>query len=242
LLASIMRSAVADEIIDRNPANIRGAGSVERATETTPATLAELDTIIDNMPARLRVMVTLAAWAALRFGELAALRRCDVDVEHGKVHVRRGVVRVPGEGPRIGEPKSRAGRRVVSIPPHVLPDVERHLAEHVEPGPDALLFPGELGGLLAPSSLYEHYYPARQAAGRPDLRFHDLRHTGATLAAATGATLANLMARLGHSTPSAALRYQHASSEADDLIAQGLSDLAGKVVPIRKTRAAGGRR
>ena len=45
------------------------------------------------------------------------------------------------------------------------------------------------------------YYPARAKAGRPDLRFHDLRHTGAVLAAATGATLAELMARLGHSTP-----------------------------------------
>ena len=54
---------------------------------------------------------------------------------------------------------------------------------------------------MAPSSLYRVFYPAREAAGRPDLRFHDLRHTGAVLAAQTGATLAELMGRLGHSTP-----------------------------------------
>ena len=67
---------------------------------------------------------------------------------------------------------------------------------------------------LAPSTLYKVFYPARHKAGRADLRFHDLRHTGATLAAATGATLAELMSRLGHSTPGAALRYQHAAAGA----------------------------
>ena len=71
-------------------------------------------------------------------------------------------------------------------------------------------------------------YPAREAARRPDLRFHDLRHTQAVLAAATGATLAELMARLGHSTPGAAMRYQHAPADRDRVIAAALSDLAGR--------------
>ena len=87
-----------------------------------------------------------------------------------------------------------------------------------------------------PSTLYRVFYPAREAAGRPDLRFHDLRHTGATLAAATGATLAELMARLGHSTPGAAMRYQHASADRDRVIAEALSKLAtDNVTPIRRT-------
>lgn len=67
---------------------------------------------------------------------------------------------------------------------------------------------------------------ARKAAGRPDLRPHDLRHTGVVLAAQTGATLAELMARLGHSTPAAAMRYQHAAADRDRLIADALSQLA----------------
>jgi integrase len=79
---------------------------------------------------------------------------------------------------------------------------------------------------MAPSTLYKVFYPAREAAGRPDLRFHDLRHTGAVLAAQTGATLADMMARLGHSTPGAAMRYQHAAEGADARIAAGLSRLA----------------
>src|SRR5665811_83774 len=66
-------------------------------------------------------------------------------------------------------------------------------------------------------------YPARNAAGREDLRWHDLRHTGAVLAAQTGATLAELMGRLGHSTPAAAMRYQHAARDRDTEIAKALS-------------------
>ena len=92
---------------------------------------------------------------------------------------------------------------------------------------------------MAPSSLYAVYHPAREAAGRPDLRFHDLRHTGATLAAATGATLAELMRRLGHSTPDAAMLYQHAADDRDAAIAAALSDFhAAKVVTLRPRRSA----
>jgi integrase len=71
-----------------------------------------------------------------------------------------------------------------------------------------------------------YFRKAREAAGRPDLRFYDLRHTGATLAAASGATLAELMQRLGHTTVSAALAYQHAVQGSDKRIAAQLSDIA----------------
>ncbi|MBO0884423.1 MAG: tyrosine-type recombinase/integrase, partial [Mycobacterium sp.] len=76
------------------------------------------------------------------------------------------------------------------------------------------------------ASLYDYWYPARDKAGRPDLRFHDLRHTGAVLAASTGATLADLMARLGHSSPATAMRYQHASADRDSMIADRLTEIA----------------
>ena len=79
---------------------------------------------------------------------------------------------------------------------------------------------------MAPATLYRRFYNARDAAGRPDLRLHDLRHSGAVLAAATGASLAELMARLGHSTPAAAMRYQHAAKGCDREIAALLSKLA----------------
>lgn len=116
--------------------------------------------------------------------------------------------------------------RDVDIPPHIIPLIEQHLAKHVDNGRDSRIFPADNGGHLQPSTLYRHWYKARAAAGRPDLRFHDLRHSGAVLAAATGATLAELMARLGHSSPAAAMRYQHAAAGRGREIAALMSKLA----------------
>ena len=95
----------------------------------------------------------------------------------------------------MGRPSSRSRRATQGsgtwpFPPHLLPLIRQHLRTHAEAGKDGLLFPARGGGHLAPSSLYRVFYRARAAAGRPDLRFHDLRHTGAVLAAQTGATLA----------------------------------------------------
>lgn len=170
--------------------------------------------------------LSLEAWCALRYGELTELRRRDIDVEDGVIRVRRGVVRVAGGTFKSTTPKSLAGVRDVNVPPHLLPVLRDHLVNHVEPGAESLVFAAHSGGHLAPSTVQRHFYRARAAAGRPDLRFHDLRHTGAVLAAAIGATLAELMARLGHGTPQAALRYQHAAADRDREIAAALSKLA----------------
>jgi integrase len=225
LLKSIMKTAVEDDAISASPCRIRKAGQSKRRIDPKPATLAELEIIRESMPERLRLIVQLAAWCALRYGELIELRRDDFDLVHRVVRIDRAAVRVRGEWLR-GDPKSDAGRRSVSMPPHVVPYVEAHLDAFVPRRGDARLFPGALGGYLSPSSLYDHFYPAREAAGRPDLRFHDLRHTGATLTASTGASLAELMKRLGHSTPVAAMRYQHATEDRDAAIAEALSGFA----------------
>ena len=167
---------------------------------------------------------------ALRFGELTALRRRDVDVDmdagRGIIRVERAVVRT-ADGFAVTTPKSDAGTRDVAVPPHLVPIIQAHLAVHVGHEPDALLFPAQHGGHLAPSTLYRRFYLARDAAERPDLRFHDLRHSGAVLAASTGATIAELMERLGHSTPAAAMRYQHAAAGRAQVIAGLMSKLAG---------------
>jgi integrase len=233
LLRSIYTTAVSDDLVPANPCRIRGAGASKRTGSTKVATLGELEVIVATMPARYRAMVLLAAWCGLRFGELAELRRTDVDLDTRLVRVERAVTSRDGHV-FVGDPKSEAGRRAVSLPPHLVAVLEEHLRDHTKPAADALLFPAGHGGHLAPTTLHGPWSKARAAAGRPDLRFHDLRHTGATLAAATGATLAELMTRLGHSTPAAALLYQHAAADRDRAIAEALSGFASaKVVPLR---------
>lgn len=228
LLKSILTTAAGDGLIVSNPCTIVGAGSSKRVIKIRPASLEELEVLVAAMPTQYRAMTLLAAWCALRFGELTELRRMDFDFAENVVKVRRGAVRVGGGKFEVTTPKSDAGVRDVAIPPHLLPVLRTHLAEHVGAGKNALLFPAAHGGHLAPSSLYRHFYKARAAAGREDLRWHDLRHTGAVLAASTGATLAELMGRLGHSTPQAAMRYQHRAGGRDRAIADALSEL---VVP-----------
>lgn len=225
------------------PPAIKGASKAKTTHEAEPATLDELATIVANMPERFRLAILLMSWCALRFGEVTELRRKDIDLRNSRIKVRRAVVLVEHER-RVTTPKSESGARDVAVPPHLLPLVREHLAKYANQ-PDDLLFPAASGGHLSQSTLNgkpsrrriikgrivnesaSGFCRAREAAGRPDLRLHDLRHTGAVLAAQTGATLAELMKRLGHSTPAAAMRYQHAAQDRDKAIAEALSRMAG---------------
>lgn len=227
LVHTLLGQAVRDELITSNPCQVPGAGQTRRARRIQTASPDELAKIVTGMPDRLQLLVILAAWCGLRYGELAELRRGDIDLKRGVVKISRAVVHVGGEDV-VGTPKSDAGTREVAIPPHLLPVVEAHLGDHVGRGSNALLFarPGKTSRHLSHAELTYTYMAARAEAGRPDLRLHDLRHTAAVMAAQTGATMAELMARLGHSTPAAALRYQHAARGRDQQIAAALSRMA----------------
>jgi len=239
LLRTIFASAINDDLIDANPCRIVGAGRVTRVHKVKPASVSEIAALAAAMPQRLQLMVLLASWCALRFGETVELRRGDIDLGAEVIRIRRAAVRVKQDVSESREkaplskyayltttPKSEASIRDVAIPPHLLPVIKDHLAKHVGKDRDSLLFPNATRGHVQPATLYRHWYKARAAIDRDDLRFHDLRHSGAVLAAATGASLAELMGRLGHSTPQAAMRYQHAVQGRDREIAALLSKLA----------------
>ena len=222
LLRTMMNTAVADELILRNPCRIDGAGR-ESAPERPIATLTELEQLVAAMPARFRAMILLACWCHLRKGELCALRRRDIDLVRSSVTVAQSLQQLRNGTLVVKAPKTAAGRRTVAIPPHVLPALTTHLETFTAADPDALVFTGERGGPLRPHVLQKHWARARLAAGRPDLHLHDLRHTGNTWAAATGASTRELMARMGHANQGAALRYQHATEDRDRVIAEALA-------------------
>jgi Phage integrase family len=96
------------------------------------------------------------------------------------------------------------------------------------PGPAGLVFIGPKGGRLRRSNFRKFWHRAREAVGMPELHFHDARHTGGMLAAIQGATIKELMARLGHSSPRAAMIYQHATRERDKVIADELGQLVNQ--------------
>ncbi len=186
---------------------------------------------------RYSLAVPLAAWCQLRRGEVLGLQRGDIDLLHGTLRVERAVVLPPGGRPIVGMPKTVAGRRTVSVPPNVLPAAVEHLASFISPEPDAWLISANGGSPISPSTLELAWRQARLAIGRPDLHLHDLRHSGLTWAAATGASTRELMALGGHASPRAALRYQHATEDRDRALVNALAelDLPATVTPIRRS-------
>jgi integrase len=170
-------------------------------------------------------MVLLAAYCSLRIGELAGLRRGRVDLLHARILIEEQAVELGGGKVVFGPPKTAAGRRVVALPEELVPFVESHLDEFVSPGVDALVFTSPEGYPLRRTKFRTRWANACSKAGITGLHFHDLRGSGATWAATTGATVRELMSRLGHTTPTVALRYQHATFERDQAIAAKLGAL-----------------
>ncbi len=171
-----------------------------------------------NHDRRFRALVLLATFASLRWGEVAALRHCDLDLAAGTVRVRAAFVeRLTGEI-LLRPPKSKAGRRVVGIPTAIIPTLNEHLLTFGKPEPGALVFPGAKGGPLRRSNFNKmSAWPyAVRSIGAPNLHVHDLRRTGNTFAASGGAGIKDLMARMGHDSERAALIYQHRAGRGQD--------------------------
>jgi integrase len=225
LLHAICATAVQDEVLDANPCRIPSAMQTKRRREVDIITPAEVDKLAKKMPPQLRASVLMAAWLGLRWGETSELRRSDLSPDCAVVKVHRAVTYRNGKF-YPGEPKTAAGIRDVAVPPHIRPAIKAHLKNHVGRGADSLLFPDDDGTHLRPDRYRTHWEKARAAIGKPRLRVHDLRHVGAVLAAQSGATTAELMHRLGHTTPQMALRYQHVAEGRDAEIAERLSKLA----------------
>ncbi len=229
LLRSLMQAAEEEELIDRAPPRIRGASSAPVKRVAVPATFDELAVIVDEMPDRLRLLIVLAAFVGLREGELLELRRSDVDGVTGRIDVTRKVDKdanpsvrgaCPECGRPISSPKTRSGARTVHVPPPFLKMLQRHLLEHTAAGPSGLLFPGDRTDHMSVRYLMDRYRSAREAAGRPDLTIHHLRHTALTLAGQHGATAAELQARAGHASQAAMAIYQHATLDRDRSLAE----------------------
>jgi len=122
-----------------------------------------------------------------------------------------------------GPPKTDADRRTVTIPPHVLPVLREHMTTWAGP---QRVFVGRNGRRMRGDAVRQAFARARTIVGMTGFTFHDLRHTGQTLAASTGATIKDLMKRLGHASSAAANRYLHAVEGRDAEIAAALPELA----------------
>ncbi|MFJ5294022.1 tyrosine-type recombinase/integrase [Streptomyces sp. NPDC088348] len=232
LLRTIMGTAVSDELIRRNPCQIKNGGTVHTPERPT-ASILEAFAIAEAGQARYRALVLLAAFCGLRWGELIGLRRQDVDLDAGMIRVR-GSMSELNSGQRVYKaPKSEAGKRTVAIPSSVLPVIVRHMKQYAERGADGRVFVGAKGATPRRNHFNLLWHKACTAAGVKGIRFHDLRHTGNTLASHTSANTRELMTRLGHGSSRAALIYQHGNQEREREIAAAVDEMIVKALKRR---------
>lgn len=232
LLHAVFVTAEEDDLVAANPCRIRGA-SARKAAERPVLSIPEVLALAEEVPDRYEALVHLLVWSGLRVGEAAALQRRDLDLTPGRasLSVRERVYRLKGVYD-IDTPKSRAGVRTIAIPGLLATQLAEHLDEYTDTPASSLVFTTENGGNIR-TTYYQVLRRALNRIGRPDIRPHDLRHTGMTLAAEAGASLAELKHRLGQSTTQAAEIYLHATRDHGRRIAERMDELAQEPSSVR---------
>lgn len=246
VLMMILRQAARDGIIPAAP-NISVPRQepvrhdADRDEIDDVATPEQVEALYEAVPQPWAIMVLFAAWCQLRRGECLGLQRRDIEWHSdgtATLHVRRQLS--ANSGDYTDKLKSDAGKRSLSIPKIMLERLEVHLRDNVAPEAKAPLVPAHPRGSVPLSNTRWGYIwmDARDSVAglAPRFRFHDLRHTGLTIFAQEGATLAELMRRGGHSDIRVVLRYQHATMTRDRELAERMSQRAAARIAASEGR------
>lgn len=238
LLHSVFETAADDDLVSRNPCRLKGAGA-GRAAERPVLSIPEVDALTAEVPERYAALIQVLVWSGLRIGEAAALQRRDLDLRSGAatLTVRERVYPIAGVYD-FDSPKSRAGVRTIAIPRLLAVALGDHLDRFTGPLDESWVFTTATGRNIR-STYHQMLQRALIRMGRPDVRPHDLRHTGMTLAAQAGASLPELKHRLGQSTTQAAEIYLHATADHGRRIAERMDELAAEPSNIRPIRRRG---
>lgn len=223
LLGTVLRTAVKDRLLQVSP-YVEGEITVPPSPERQLMTAEEMHTLAASIDESLRALVYVAAFAGLRRGELLGLQRADIDLLRKTIAVRRQAgyaKRSDGRGSErvVSTPKAHSDR-FVSIDVGLATVLDDHMAAFTQPQAEAWVFAAPDGRPLDVNRLQREWSAARTAAGLEGYHLHDLRHFAGTTFAQSGATMRETMARLGHRTSSAAIRYQHAAETRDREVAE----------------------
>lgn len=224
MFRTIMGTAVDDGILRSNPVHIKRA-AVERAIERPILKWDEVRRLAEVIEPRFSALVWTAAASGLRFGELTGLTRHHVDLTAGTLHVEQALTTERGKGAVVGAPKSTAAYRFVAIPETAVEILRAHIDRYTGDDSDSFIFTSVKGRPLL-NQYFTGYWKRALTAAEVDeaTRFHDLRHLAGTTAASAGASLREIMARMGHASSDASLRYLKASERRDGEIATAIEE------------------
>ncbi len=224
LLRSILATAVEDSRLDRNPCQIKHGG-VEQSAERPIPTVEEVGKLSGALPRRYALVPWLAAGAGLRRGEIFGLTRRQISLDSSPLRIDQALQEINGVGVEFVEPKTVGGFRTIVMPPRLAALVGDHMVTYVASEPDALVFTNRHGRVVRSVVWRDAWTRARSATALETVRLHDLRHLAGTLNAQAGATIKESMEFLGHSSPRAAMRYQHAAAQRAAEIANRMDEL-----------------
>ena len=218
VLHKALKAAVADGLIPRNAAAGLKLPRITRE-EIDPLTEQQARRLLEVVRGdRLEALYVLALNTGMRQGELLALKWDDVDLERGVLRVRRTLTHAD-KAYVLGEPKTNKSRRTIRLTAGAARALERHLSRQLEEmermgslyQPGGLIFATEAGTIINPSNVRTRSFkPLLKKAGLPQVRFHDLRHTCATLLLSKDVNPKVVSEMLGHSSISVTLDiYSH---------------------------------
>ena len=198
-LAAMFGSAIADERLQFNPASAVPLPT-ERQKPPRYLSQSEVERLVDQMPRQYRALVLSGAYAGLRWGEAAGLRRRDIDPLRSRIRVTSTAVQLRGRVTLDNEPKTTRSKRSVPVARSVMRRLEQHLSEFVDQTADALVFTAPAGGPLFRSWGRAVLRPAVLRAGLDDISFHGLRHSFVAIMVAAGCNVREVSEWAGHNS------------------------------------------
>lgn len=201
LLSAILRAAVEDGYLARNPA-ARTAPGRPRRPQVRPLTVAQVQALLDATPERFRVAVLLGAGCGLRIGEVLGLPVSAVNLTGRELVVRQQLQALPNQPLRLRPPKSHCSARTVPLPDVVAETIIEHLRRWPPAGEEQdLLVRSVTGRPLWPRTFHSRIWrTATTNAGLPGVRFHQLRHFYASALIRAGESVKTVQTALGHAS------------------------------------------
>jgi integrase len=207
ILRIALNQAIKWGLVVRNAASLAVAPKLERKSFRSLSP-DEARRLLDAARGdHLEAVYSVALSLGLRMGEILGLRWQDIDLDGALLTVNQAIYRIAGKGLVAAEPKTDRSRRALFLPDGVLRALRAHrlrqLQERLAAGSrwhdSGLAFTSGIGTPLEPRNLFRSFKALLRRAGLPDVRFHDLRHSAASLLLAQGVPMRAVMELLGHS-------------------------------------------
>jgi integrase len=229
-LRQCLAAAIADNRLQFNPATAIPLPT-EQQKRARYLSQLEVERLVDEMPRQYRALVLVGAYAGLRWGEAAGLRRRDIDPLRSRIHVVRTAVEVRGRVTLDNEPKTTRSKRSIPVARSIMRRLEEHLLEFVDGSADSLVFTAPGGGPLFRSWGRTVLRPAVTRANLDEITFHVLRHSFVAIMVAAGCNVREVSEWAGHNSVAFTLtRYGGLFEDGADAAVDRLDAILGEKV------------